>query len=217
MIKILWRTTLFIGLFLVCTQQRIEAKILSKNEVNTIWENFLLEEKYWQFGFTLESNFDAPMFGNRIIVAEYRGGYLWGLFGLSEGGGTVIAGGLEAEVVTKEGILQLYVKQTVKNSPGLDLFFIVFQADYDKKKYPIYEFRLILRNPSNREQVKILKSINLPKEEVIVPLYSEKRPRGEIDYDAEKKVVVVRIQSIRNPFTVEIPLFESFEADKGKK
>lgn len=190
------------------------SKILSIEEVDAIWENFLRKEKYWQFAVTRYSKVDATMFGNRIIVSELRGGYLGGLFGLSEGGGSTIAGGLEAEVATAEGILQLYVKQTVKTSPGLDLFFIVIQADHDKKKYPIYEFRLILRDTREREQIKTLKSINLPKEEVFVPLYSERRPRGKIDYDPEKKVAVVRIESIRNPFSVEVPLLEFFE--KGK-
>jgi len=188
--------------------------MLTGEEVNAMWEDFLRKEQYRQFGFTQESKFDAPMLGNRIVVGEYRGGYLGGFFGLSEGGGWNIVGGLEDEVAVSQGILQLYVKETVKRSPGLDLFFLVIQADYDKKKYPIYEFRLILRNPGNREQVKTLKSINLPKEEVIERLYAEKRPRGEIDYDSEKKVAIIRINSIRNPFSVKVPLLESFE--KGK-
>ncbi|NOY84428.1 MAG: hypothetical protein GXO96_06345 [Nitrospirae bacterium] len=210
MFKIQWHFLFLMCFFLLVIPQEGFSKKLSIEEVNTIWENFLRKEQYRQFGFTLESKFDAPMFGNRIIVKELRGGYLGGFFGLSEGGGWGIVGGLEAEVTIEEGILQLYVKETVKTSPGLDLFFIVIQSGYDKKKYPIYEFRLILRDTREREQIKTLKSINLPKEEVFVPLYSERRPRGKIDYDPEKKVAVVRIESIRNPFSVEVPLLEFF-------
>jgi hypothetical protein len=201
------------------------AKTLSKEEVEATWEMLLRKEEYRIIEYLnrkyLKPTTDMLSNDKTIFVREGREGFLWGFFGLSEGGGWDIEGRLEAEVSIEKGILQLYSKKTIERSPGFMFPPIgAIEPRYDREKYPIWEFRLILRNLDNRQQIQTLKSIPVPATEVLQHLsykfnqddpscpLGQRCPRGELHYDASRNVVV-EILGIREPFNVEVPLPES--------
>jgi hypothetical protein len=87
---------------------------------------------------------------------------------------------------------------------------------YNDKKYPIWEFRLVLRNPNDRRQVRKIKSIEFGPSNVI-PAFNEdgspvkerrgqRFPRGELTYDQVRGVAIVSVLGLRAPMTVEVPI-----------
>jgi len=228
---ILGLVTAVVILITITTTQVVWAKTLSREEAYALWEDLLRQERYQVIEYSdpqkttpsyIESTND-----NRIEVKERRGAYLGGFFGMSNGGGWNLRGYLEAEVPVHEYFLQLYSKATIKWSPGFDLFLI--ESRYDRKKFPIWEFLLILRNAVHRQEIQILKLVPVPPQEVLqhpqfrfnpndlsCPL-GQRCPRGELRYDGERKVVVIQILGVRNPFSVEIPLNKILEpAHEGR-
>lgn len=203
------------------------AKTLSKEEVEATWETLLRKEEYRIIEYLnrkyLKPTTDMLSNDKTIIVREGREGFLWGFFGLSEGGGWGIEGRLEAEVNIGKSILQLYSKKTTRWSPGFMFPPIeAIEPTYDREKYPILEFRLILRDPDDRHKIQILKSIPVQATEVLQHLQSQKFnqddplcplgkhcPRGELQYDASRGVAIIQILGVRDPFNVEVPLPES--------
>ena len=191
---------------------------LSKVEVNALWEQLLVEERYeaiWYIDRPSQPNvFQFPDSHRELVVQETREGLLWGIFGsLGTGGGWKVSGQLEAEETSPSGILQLYSKASSKWSPG---FAFVWMPDYDDKKYPTWEFRLVLRNPNDRRQVRKIKSIEFGPGDVI-PEFNEdgspvkerrgrRFPRGELTYDQTRGVAIVRVQGLRAPISVEVPI-----------
>ena len=191
---------------------------LSKVEVNALWEQLLVEERYeaiWYIDRPSQPNvFQFPDSHRELVVQETREGLLWGIFGsLGTGGGWKVSGRLEVEETSPSGILQLYSKASSKWSPG---FAFVWMPDYDDKKYPTWEFRLVLRNPNDRRQVRKIKSIEFGPGDVI-PEFNEdgspvkerrgqRFPRGELTYDQTRGVAIVRVQGLRAPISVEVPI-----------
>ncbi|NOY84430.1 MAG: hypothetical protein GXO96_06355 [Nitrospirae bacterium] len=196
------------------------SKVLSKEEVNAKWEDLLRKEQYRP---TVAPNHD-----NVIIVHEQGEAYLLGFFGLSSGGGWRIGGRLQAEIQIQEGLLQLYSRGSTKWSPGFGFPIIGIEPRYNRKKYPIWEFRLILRNLARREEIHTIKTIPVPTQEVLQhPQFRFNPddppcplgywcPRGELKYEATQKIAIVNILGTLNPFRVDIPLAE-LEMSKGKK
>lgn len=157
------------------------AATLSHEEVEALWEGLLKKEEYRSIEY-LNRKYEAPTTDKKldepkIIVIEGREAYLWGFFGMSEGGGWAIKGQLEAETSVPEGLLQLYSKASTYWWPG----FILIEPWYDLDKYPKWEFRLILRNPVRRQEIQTLKAIPVPPKEVIRGLPGAKGipPPGE--------------------------------------
>lgn len=204
--------------FVLMTESSL-AKTFSKDDIDTIWEQLLQQEQYRAIEYLNRQysnpTSDFPTDDKSIVVQEGREGYLWSFFGLSEGGGWMIEGRLEAELPIKEGLLQLYSKATSKWSPG---FAFVWMPGYDPKQYPIWEFRLIRRDPVNRQQVHTLKSVFLQPGDVL-PTFDEKGHsikelvgqrvlRGELRYDQTRNVAVIQILGVHHPVSVEVPLRE---------
>lgn len=209
-----WVIAFLIGILTIMIVQGGLAKTISKEDIETLWDNLLFKEEYY------------PITGpndKRIIARETGEGYLWGFFGLSTGGGWHIEGHLEEEVPIQEGLLQLYSKGATKWSPGFMFPPIgAIEPRYDREKYPIWEFLLVLRDPDDRRRIQILKSIPVQTTEVLQPLESQKFnqddplcplgkqcPRGELQYDASRGVAIIQILGVRDPFNVEIPVPES--------
>jgi hypothetical protein len=192
------------------------AKTLSLEEVGALWEQLLRDERYEAIQLFRSESSSPTLYkfkDKRITVQEARGGYLWGLFGLSDGGGWEIDGRLEAEVPIEAGLLQLYSKATSKWRPG---FAFIWMPGYDPNKYPIREFRLILRHPIRRKEIRPLKSISVSPEEVLSTenpdgtsakeLLGQRIPRGELQYDKARRVAVMKILGLHNPITLEVPI-----------
>jgi hypothetical protein len=191
---------------------------LSKIEVDALWEQLLVEERYeaiWYIDRSSQPNtFKFPDSHPELVVQETREGLLWGLFGsLGTGGGWKVSGLLEAEATSPSGILQLYSKASSRWSPG---FAFVWMPGYDDKKYPTWEFRLVLRNPNDRRQVRKIKSIEFGPGDVI-PEFNEdgspvkerrgqRFPRGELTYDQTRGIAIVRVMGLRAPMTLEVPI-----------
>ena len=207
------------GLVFVLMAESSVAKTLSKDDVDTIWEQLLQQEQYRAIEYLNRKysnpTSDFPTDDKSIVVQEGREGYLWGFFGLSEGGGWTMEGRLEAELPIKEGLLQLYSKATIKWSPG---FAFIWMSGYDPQQYPQWEFRLIQRDAVNRQQVHTLKSVFLQPGDVL-PTFDEKGhsikelvgqrvPRGELRYDQTRNVTVIQILGVHHPVSVEVPLRE---------
>jgi hypothetical protein len=205
-------------LFLLEIPSAAQGGTLSKIEVDALWEQLLLEERYeaiWYIERSPQPNtFKFPDSNRELVVQETREGLLWGLFGsLGTGGGWKVSGQLEADVPSPSGILQLYSKASSKWSPG---FALVWMAGYDDKKYPTWEFRLVLRNPNDRRQVRTIKSIDFGPGDVIAEFnedgspVKERRgqrfPRGELTYDQTRGVAIVRVLGLRAPITLEVPI-----------
>jgi len=212
-----WLAAILLTLGLCLAVEDAVANPLSKEEVEQMWEQLLVEEKYEAiFFYSRSSTPSVSDFSKEksLSVREAREGYLWGLLGeLNGGGGWHIDGQVEAEVQTKVGLLQLYSKATSKWSPG---FAFIWMPGYDPKQYPIWEFRLILRDALNRRQIQTLKSIVLLPGDVL-PTFDEKGhsikelvgqriPRGELRYDATRHVAMIQILGVHNPLSVEVPL-----------
>jgi hypothetical protein len=189
---------------------------LSREEVDGLWEQLLREERYEALSFegSRSSTPNVHKFKEkRIVVYEAGEGYLWGLFGLSDGGGWRIEGQLEVEIPIEQGVLQLYSKETSKWRPGLA---VVWMPGYDPNKYPIREFRLILRDLVRRQQIQPLKSFSVFPEAVlptdnsdgtsVTELLGQRIPRGELQYDKARHVAVMKILGLRNPITLEVPI-----------
>src|SRR5262245_7685820 len=211
------RIMLFAVFVLLCqAPSTAQGGPLSKVEVDSLWEQLLVEERYLALQY-----FDEPPYprvyhsqNREIWVQETREGLLWGLFGsLGTGGGWKVSGQLEAEAASPSGILQLYSKASSKWSPG---FAFVWMPDYDDKKYPTWEFRLVLRNPNDRRQVWKIKSIEFGPGDVI-PEFNEdgspvkerlgqRFPGGELTYDQTRAVAIVRLLGLRAPITLEVPI-----------
>lgn len=221
------------GLVFVLVADSSAAKTLSREEVDIIWEDLLRDERYEAVEFsTLESETptifkfrDEGFKDKAIVVSEGREGYFWDFFGLSGGGGWTVEGRLEAEVPTKQGILQLYSKSTAKWSPG---FLFIWMPGYDPKQYPQWEFRLILRDALKRRQIRPLKSVFLSPGDVL-PTFDEKGhsikelvgqriPRGELRYDAARQVAVIQILGVHHPISIEVSLSQppSPAQEKGR-
>lgn len=189
---------------------------LSKAEVDALWEQLLVEERYVALQFFYQPPYPNVYLSrnHELVVQEAREGLLWGLFGsLGTGGGWMVSGRLEAEVASPSGILQLYSRASSKSSPG---FAFVWMPDYDTKKYPTWEFRLVLRNPNDRRQVRKIKSIEFGPGDVI-PEFNEdgspvkerrgqRFPRGELTYDQTRGVAIVRVLGLRAAMTLEVPI-----------
>jgi len=188
---------------------------LSKVEVNALWEQLLVEERYeaiWYIDRPSQPNvFQFPVSHRELVVQETREGLLWGIFGsLGTGGGWKVSGQLEAEETSPSGILQLYSKASSKWSPG---FAFVWMPDYDDKKYPTWEFRLVLRNPNDRRQVRKLKSVEFGPGDVVSTVNNDgsaikefigqRVPRGELTYDGARGLAIVRVLGLRAPITFE--------------
>ena len=199
-----------LGVSTALITQEVSAKTLSKEEVEALWDSFLRQETY--------SPITDPN-DKRITASEKREGYLWGFFGLSDGGGWDIEGHLEAEVSIQEGLLQLYSRGSTKWSPGFMVPPIAaIEPRYDHDKYPMWEFCLILRNPIHRQKIQMLKSVPVPTQEVLhQPQFRFKPedpscplgyrcPRGELSYDAKRKAAVIKIVGVLHPFSVEVSL-----------
>jgi hypothetical protein len=194
---------------------RAQGKTLSKAEVDTLWEQLLVEERYVALQYFYQPPYPNvyPSRNREFLVQEAREGLLWGLFGsLGTGGGWRVSGQLEAEAPSPSGILQLYSKASSKWSPG---FALVWMPGYDDKKYPTWEFRLVLRNPNDRRQVRKIRSIEFGTHDVI-PEFNEdgspvkerrgqRFPRGELAYE-QRGVAIVRVLGLRVPITLEVPI-----------
>ena len=205
-------------LFLFEIPSGAQGGTLSQVEVNAFWEQLLVEERYEAIWYIERSSqphvFQFPDSHRELVVQETREGLLWGLFGsLGTGGGWKVSGQLEAEAASPSGILQLYSKASSKWSPG---FAFVWMPGYDGKKYPIWEFRLVLRNPNDRRQVRKLKSVEFGPGDVI-PEFNEdgspvkerrgqRFPRGELTYDQTRGVAIIRVLGLRSPISVEVPI-----------
>src|SRR5215510_13958641 len=155
-----------------CQAPAAQGDPLSKTEVDALWEQLLVEERYVALQFFYQPPYPNvyPLRNRELVVQEAREGLLWGLFGsLGTGGGWKIIGQLEAEVASPSGILQLYSKASAKSSPGFAIFWM---PDYDDRKYPTWEFRVVVRNPNDRRQVRKIKSIEFGPGDVI-PEFNE--------------------------------------------
>lgn len=222
MILVRWVIALVPVLVLGLMAEACMAEILSKQEVDVMWEELLRNEQYKAIQY-LNRRYstptsDSPTDDKKIIVQEGREGHLGGLFGLSEGGGWKIDGKLEGEVLTKAGVLQLYSKGVSHWSPGFvfPVLGIIWYPGYDPKHYPIWEFRLILRNPVERLQIQALRSVFLQPGDVlptfderghsIKELVGQRVPRGELRYDSARQVAVIQILGVHHPVSVEVPL-----------
>jgi hypothetical protein len=205
---------------------------LSKEEVEQMWEQLLVKERYESiFYHSRSSTPSVSDFAKEksLSVRETREGYLWGLLGeLGGGGGWHIDGQLEAEVQAKEGLLQFYSKGVEHWSPGVvfPVLGIISYPGYDPKHYPIWEFRLILRDAVNRRQIHTLKSIFLQPGDVL-PTFDEKGhpikelvgqrvPRGEMRYDKARNVAVIQILGVHHPVSIDVPLTGSSGSGEGK-
>jgi hypothetical protein len=156
-----------------------------------------------------------------LDVIEGREGHLGGLLG--EGGGWQIRGRLEAEVPTDVGLLQLYSKSSAKWSPG---FATIWMEGYDPKKYPIREFRLILRDHQARREIHTLKSVSIPPMAVrsqsnpdgspVQEFRGRGIPFGKLEYDTTRRVATVQIIGLHDPITFEVSIPASLPTD-GKK
>lgn len=214
-----WSTALVLVFVFGQAMESVAANLLSRDEIDSAWEEMLRMERY-ESVFYGNPKYSAPTSQMKtddqsIEVVEARKGYLWGFFGLSDGGGWRVEGRLESEVRTGSRLLQLYSKATSKWFPGFAFFWM---PGYDLGKYPIWEFRLVLRNPDNRQDIKVLKSISVPTPEVLRRSQmrahpddpscprGQRCPRGEVEYDAVKGVAVVRILGISHPISVEVPI-----------
>src|SRR5262245_55968704 len=191
---------------------------LSRADVEALWEQLLVEERYEAIQYFYRPSepkiFRFPDSHRELVVQEAREGLLWGLLdGLGTGGGWEVSGQLEAEASAASGILQLYSKASSKWSPG---FAFVWMPGYDGKKYPIWEFRLVLRNPNDRRQVRKLKSVEFGPGDV-VPTVNEdgsaikefigqRVPRGELTYDEARGLAIIRVLGLRSPISVEVPI-----------
>src|SRR2546427_8138612 len=159
----LWRDmVVFVSVFLLLATPA--SARLSKEEVDSLWEQLLRDERYEAIGFYgHDPNPSIYRYTDKTIrVHEARKGYLGGLFG--SGGGWEVIGDLEAEVSTDRGILQVYSKQTKKWAPG---FGVLWEPTYDNEKYPMWEFRLIVRDPSRRQDLRLLKSVFFSPKDVL--------------------------------------------------
>lgn len=192
-----WLLAILAAVVLLLTVQDVLAKALSREEVEQLWEQLLRDERYEAIFFS--SRYSSPSVSDfskerELSVRDARESYLWGLLSpISGGGGWHIDGKLEAEVAIQDVLLQLYSKATSKWSPG---FAFIWMPGYDPEKYPLWEFRLILRNPLDRRQIQALKSVFLSPGDVlptfderghsIKELVGQRVPRGELRYDAAR-------------------------------
>jgi len=199
-----------------------DAMTLSGEEVEALWERLLREERYEVVEFLSQRSSDPTSryrTDNKTIkVMDGRAGYLWGLFGLSDGGGWSIRGQLEAEVAIPVGLLQLYSRETIRWRPG---FASLWMPSYDPQTYPAWEFRLLARHPDRRQDIRVLKSIALSSHDVlptekpdgtsVKELIGHRIPRGELRYDAVRQAAIVQIFGLQRPTTEEVsipsPLF----------
>ena len=211
-------TPLVVLVFLCQTAAVVQGGTLSRADVDTLWERLLVEERYeaiqYFYGPAEPNVYRFPDSHRELVVQEAREGLLWGLFGgLGAGGGWRVSGRLEAEALSSMGMLQLYSKASSKWSPGFATFWM---PDYDEKKYPTWEFRLVLRNPNDRRQVQKVKSIEFGPGDII-PAFNEdgspvlerrgqRVPRGELTYDQTRGVAIIRVLGLRAPITLEVPI-----------
>jgi hypothetical protein len=89
-------------------------------------------------------------------------------------------------------------------------------TDYDPKKYPTWEFRLVLRDPNDRRQVRKIKSIEFGPGDVaptenadgtaVKEFIGQRVPRGELAYDQARGLAIVRVLGLRSPISVEVPI-----------
>jgi hypothetical protein len=204
-------------LFLCVIPPVAQGDTLSKVEVDALWEQLLVEERYEAIWYIYRSSqpnvFQFPSH-RELVVQETREGLFWGLFGsLGTGGGWEIRGQLEAEVPSPPGMIQLYSKASSNWSPG---FAFVWMPGYDGKKYPIWEFRLVLRSTKDRRKVRKLKSIEFGPGDVVSTVnedgsaikefIGQRVPRGELTYDQTRGIAIVRILGLRAPMTLEAPI-----------
>jgi hypothetical protein len=200
------------ALVVLCqTPAAAQGGTLSKAEVDALWEQLLVEERYVAIQYFYQPPYPNvyPSRSRELWVQEAREGLLWGLLGT--GGGWKVAGQLEAEAPSPAGILQLYSKASSRWSPG---FAFVWMPDYDDTKYPIWEFRLVLRNPNDRRQVRKIKSIEFGPGDVIPEFnkdgspvkerLGQRIPRGELTYDQASGLAIIRVLGLRAPITLEV-------------
>jgi len=217
MIRPLPKSVLLAAVVFLCqTPSVAQGGTLSKAEVDALWEQLLLEERYEALQYFYRSSqpsvFRSP--DRELLVQETREGLLWGLFGeLGTGGGWKVSGRLEAEAPSPSGVLQLYSKATSKWFPG---FAFVWMPGYGEEKYPTWEFRLVLRNPNDRRQVRKIKSVEFGPGDVLPRInedgspvrerIGQRVPRGELTYDNARGLAIVRILGLRSPIHLEVPI-----------
>lgn len=218
MVRLLGLIVLVATVALVLLVQLGAPKTLSKEELDTLWEEMVRREDYRSIEYHDRGTSSMPtsgtIFEGMISVQEAREVNLWAFFGLSGGGGWEIDGRLEAEVPIEAGLLQLYSKAITYWVPG----FLLSGAWYDDTQYPIWEFRLLLRDPVQRQKIQILKRTPIDAGDVILPPpLGERTPRGELRHDAARQVAVVQISGVHHPMSVEVPLSASSPAAEGDK
>jgi hypothetical protein len=193
------------------------AKSLSREEAEALWEDLLVAERYVELTFYSRSGSTPGEYRSQektLHVHDSREGFLWGLFGLSGGGGWDIEGRLEQESETNLGLLQLYSKGTRKWHPS---FWWIWMAGYDPEKWPQWEFRLILRNPVDRRQIRVLKSVEVSPQDVIHPNpVGQRTPRGSVQYDKARRMAIVEILGVHHPIRLEVPL-SSKDSDQRRQ
>ena len=217
------------GLLLAAMDQgNCAAQTLSRDKIDAMWEELLQKEQYRAVQY-MNHRYSTPTTDlllvneKKIVVQEGREGYLGGLWGLSEGGGLEIRGQLEAEIPIRAGLLQLYSKAIIKWSPG---FAFLWMPGYDPKQYPLWEFRLLMRNQTHRQQVQFLKSLTLATGDILPTFYEDgtsvkeligqRIPRGELRYEESSKTVTIQILGVHHPLAVEVQLSQVIPATQEK-
>lgn len=192
-------------------------KPLSRAEVDAQWEDLLRREDYRAVGYsnpessqpTHDKPFTEPGLEHNIWVQEQREMNGWSWFGLSGSGGWYVRGRREAELLIPAGVVQLYIKETTYWSPG----FLLTEAGYDLTKYPAVEFRLVLRDPVHRQQMRVLHSVMAGPTQWSAGFPG---PDGTVAYDAARHVVGLEIHSLSPPLRVEVAVPPAPERKRGK-
>lgn len=183
------------------------AKSLSREEAEALWDNLVIAERYVALSFDVRAGSNPREYHtkeNILQVQDLREGFLWGFWGMSGGGGWDIEGRLEQKVETDQLVLQLYSKATRKWHPS---FWWFWMSGYDPEKWPQWEFRLILRNLSDRRQIRMLKSVQLPPQEVLHPNpVGQRTPQGSLQYDRARRVAIIEILGVHHPVRLEVPV-----------
>ncbi|MDH5738963.1 MAG: hypothetical protein OEY77_01410 [Nitrospira sp.] len=178
----------------------------SRDEMEAWWEDNLRREQYGSV---------AGISDNWVEVRDNEG-YLWGFFGLSDWGGWEIRGRLDGEVPTQGNLLELYALSVTRWEPGFD--WLLLEPRYDIDQYPLWQVRLIVRNLAHREQVRAIKTVPIPAREALQHWQSTFKPedppcpvgywcpRGELSYDAARRIAVIKILGVLTSVTVEVPI-----------
>lgn len=177
----------------------------SRDELEALWGELLREERYEIVAFHRASSkpMVVPTDDQTLVVEDRRGAYLWGLWGVSGGGGWQIRGRLEEELSISNGVIQLYSKSSKKWSPG----FLFYEGGYNTEKYPAWRFLLIFRDGTNRKQIETLWATEVGPEAVVPATQpGERHPSGKLRYDPGERTATVTILGVKDPITAEVPI-----------